>query len=83
MKKALICGISGQDGAYLAPNLNNNVFETIVMPMPQFYTAKYQVTIWTQYTQHSNQIMEKIFSDVKTNTASTNNRDFFADRFLV
>jgi hypothetical protein len=51
-----------KDGAYLAPNLKNNVFETIVVPMPQFYTAKYQVTIWTQYTQHSNQIMEKIFS---------------------
>ncbi len=51
-----------KDGAYLAPNLRNNVYETLVVPMPQFYTAKYQVTIWTQYTQHANQVLEKIFS---------------------
>lgn len=53
---------AGRDGAYLSPSLTNNVYETIVVPMPQFYTAKYQVTIWTQYTQHANQILETIFS---------------------
>lgn len=53
---------STRNGAYLTPNLLNNVYETIVVPSPQFYTAKYQVTVWTQYTQHSNQIIEKIFS---------------------
>lgn len=51
-----------RDGAYLAQNRVNNIYETIVVPTPQFYTAKYQVTVWTQYMQHSNQIMEKIFS---------------------
>jgi hypothetical protein len=51
-----------REGAYLTPNLKNNVYETIVVPTPQFYTAKYQITIWTQYTQHANQIIEKIFS---------------------
>lgn len=51
-----------RDGAYLTPVLTNNIYETIVVPTPQFYTAKYQVTIWTQYTQHANQIIEKIFS---------------------
>jgi hypothetical protein len=51
-----------RDGAYLYPNLKNNVYETIVVPTPQFYTAKYQVTVWTQYTQHANQFIEKIFS---------------------
>jgi hypothetical protein len=51
-----------KNGALLVPNLTNNVYETIVVPSPQFYTAKYQVTIWTQYTQHANQILEKIFS---------------------
>lgn len=50
------------EGAYLYPNRLNNVYETVVVPTPQFYTAKYQVTVWTQYTQHANQIMEKIFS---------------------
>jgi len=50
------------DGAYLKPNLLNNVFETIVVPAPQFYTAKYQVTVWTQYMQHSNQVIEKFIT---------------------
>jgi hypothetical protein len=51
-----------KDGAYLSQNRLNNVYETIVVPAPQFYTLKYQITIWTQYTQHANQILEKIFS---------------------
>ena len=51
-----------KDGAYLSPNMLNNVYETIVIPSPQFYTMKYEITIWTQFTQHSNQILEKIFS---------------------
>jgi len=51
-----------KDGAYLSPNMVNNVYETIVVPSPQFYTMKYEITIWTQFTQHSNQILEKIFS---------------------
>jgi len=53
-----------KDGAYLTPRRLNNVFETIVVPTPQFFTAKYQITIWTQYTQHSNQIIEKIMSSL-------------------
>jgi len=52
----------GVSSALLTPNLNNNIFETISVPTPQFYTAKYQVTVWTQYMQHTNQIMEKIIS---------------------
>lgn len=46
----------------LSPDLRNNVWETIVVPSPQFYTVKYQVSVWTQYMQHSNQILEKIFA---------------------
>lgn len=49
-------------GAFLKPKLLNNVFETIVVPTPQFYTVKYQITVWTQYMQHVNQILEKIIS---------------------
>lgn len=48
-------------GNLLEPDVLNNVYETVVVPTPQFYTAKYQVTVWTQYTQHANQVMEKIF----------------------
>ena len=48
------------NGALLKASLLDNVYETIVVPTPQFYTAKYEVTVWTQYMQHSNQILERI-----------------------
>ena len=57
-------------GAVLLSNKRNNVFETIVIPSPQFYTATYQVTIWTQFTQHMNQILEKIMSSYLPQTNS-------------
>jgi hypothetical protein len=50
------------DGAFLLPNRKNNVYETIVVPSPQFYTATYEVVIWAQYMQHMNQILEKLIS---------------------
>ena len=48
--------------SYLTPNRLNNVYETIVIPSPQFYTANYEITIWTQYTHHMNQILETMIS---------------------
>jgi hypothetical protein len=50
------------NGALLQLNRRNNVYETIVVPSPQFYTATYEVTVWAQYTQHLNQIIEKLLS---------------------
>ena len=49
-------------GALLTSNLSNNIYETIVVPSPQFYTSTYQITVWTQYTQHMNQIIEKMIA---------------------
>jgi len=57
-------------GGLLAANKKNNVFETLVVPTPQFYTATYQVMIWTQFTQHMNQIIEKIISSYLPQTNS-------------
>ena len=48
--------------ALLVSNKKNNIFETIVVPAPQFYVATYEVTIWAQYMQHMNQIIEKFVS---------------------
>lgn len=47
-------------GGLLVTNRRNNVYETLVVPAPHFYTVVYSVTIWTQYTQHMNQIIEKM-----------------------
>lgn len=54
--------LNSRRGALLSSNLKNNIYETIVVPSPQFFTATYQITIWTQYTQHMNQIIEKMIS---------------------
>ena len=50
------------DGGLLVGDRQNNVYETMVIPAPQFYTATYDVVIWTQYTQHMNQILETLIS---------------------
>lgn len=31
---------------------NNNIYEIITVPQPQFFTAKYDIIFWTNYTQH-------------------------------
>jgi hypothetical protein len=51
-----------QDGAYLSGDRTRNVWETIVVPAPQFYTSTYEVTIWVQYMQQMNQIIEQLMS---------------------
>ena len=52
---------NNQEQCYnLLPNLDNNVFETIVVPAPQFFTSMYEVTIWTQYTSHMTQLLEQL-----------------------
>jgi hypothetical protein len=53
----------GSASALLKPaSVGKNIYETIVVPVPQFYTVSYKVTVWTQYMQHSNQIIEKLIT---------------------
>lgn len=47
-----------RSGALLRPDRKNNVYEIITLPAPQFFTARYEVTFWTQYTTHMNQMIE-------------------------
>ena len=51
-----------QQGGLLRPDRKNNVFESISVPSPQFYTAEYDITLWTQYTSHMNQLIESIIA---------------------
>ncbi len=51
-----------QKGALLAPKLGNNIWEIITIPSPQFFSATYEITFWTQYTFHMNQIIQKLLS---------------------
>jgi len=47
-------------GALLKSNKTNNIFEIIVLPSPQFFTATYEVTFWAQYTTHMNQLLGQL-----------------------
>ncbi len=42
---------------------NSNIVEIITMPFPKFFTGKYEITIWTSYAQHMNEIIEKILTN--------------------
>ena len=54
--------IDVQNGALLAPKLGVNVWQIITIPTPQFFTAVYEVTIWAQYVEHMNPMLEKLMS---------------------
>lgn len=49
-------------GRLLEPNLGAGIYETISIPVPKFFTATYEITLWTQYMQHSNDILTTIVS---------------------
>jgi hypothetical protein len=49
-----------QRGELLTPELGNNIFEYLVIPQPQFYTAMYEIVFWTSYTQQMNQMIERL-----------------------
>jgi hypothetical protein len=50
------------DGGLLAPKRNNNVYETLVIPAPQFYKATYDVTFRAQYVSQMNKLVETLIS---------------------
>lgn len=54
--------INNITGELLAPDLSRNIFEVITMPFPHFFTAIYEVTFWTQYTQHMNAVIERFMT---------------------
>lgn len=49
-------------GRLLEPNLGAGIYETISIPVPKFFTAKYEITLWTQFMQHSNNLLTTIMS---------------------
>lgn len=50
------------EGGVLASNNRNNVFETLAIPTPQFYTSMFEVTFWAQYQLQLNQMLERLIS---------------------
>jgi hypothetical protein len=46
----------------LAPNFENNIWEIIAIPQPQYITCTYEITFWTTYTDHMNYLVETVIS---------------------
>ena len=46
---------------------NNNMWEIITIPQPQFFTATYEVVFWTSFTQHLNYMIETYISSFLPN----------------
>jgi hypothetical protein len=49
-------------GGLLEAHNNNNLFEIISIPQPQFFKATYEVVFWTKYTQHMNYMIETLMT---------------------
>ena len=54
------------NGRLLAPDIGNNIFEVITIPFPKFFKTTYEVTFWTQYTLHMNQMLENLVNSTET-----------------
>lgn len=50
------------EGGLMLPDRRDNVWETIVVPAPQFFTATYDVTLWAQYNFQATQMIEHIIA---------------------
>lgn len=50
------------EGGLMLAERRNNIYETLSLPSPQFFTALYEVTFWTQYTVQMFQLVELLIS---------------------
>jgi hypothetical protein len=60
-----------RQGKLLRPHLSNNIYETLTIPPVKYYTATYNITIWTQYTQEMNDLLMVIMSLYQNNHKRT------------
>ena len=51
-----------KQGILLDPRLNNNIYEIISVPAPQFITVKYEVTFWTLDLRHMSYMIETLLA---------------------
>lgn len=56
-----------QGGLLETRTSNNNMWEIITIPQPQFFTASYEVVFWTSFTQHLNYMIETYISSFLPN----------------
>lgn len=49
-------------GQVLKSDLNDNIFEFITIPFPEFFSVKYEIVFWSQYQQQMNTMIEQMMS---------------------
>ena len=62
---------NSRKGYLLRPQLSNNIYETLTIPPVKYYTATYNITLWTQYTQEMNDLLMIIMSLYQNNNKRT------------
>jgi hypothetical protein len=60
-----------RSGKLLTPDFRNNIYETLVIPPIKYFTATYNITLWTQYTQEMNDLLMTIMSLYQNNHRRT------------
>jgi hypothetical protein len=63
--------VSSRRGTILTPNLRKNLVEMIQIPPIKQYTATYEITFWTQYTQEMNSMLNVLMSGYIENRRRT------------
>lgn len=51
-----------EEGGFLISDVRDNIIETFTIPTPQKVTIKYRMTLWSQFQQQSNQMIETCVS---------------------
>ena len=51
----------------LTPSISKNIIETIEMPAIKYFSAQYEISIWSSFTQQANKFIEAIMSSYTLN----------------
>jgi hypothetical protein len=55
--------LNQEDGDFsLKPKMENNIVETIEAPPVKYFSANYEITIWSSFTQQMNKFLESILN---------------------
>jgi hypothetical protein len=63
--------VSSRLGTVLTPSISSNLIETIQIPPIKQYTASYEITFWTQYTQEMNSLINVMMNGYVENRRRT------------
>ena len=63
--------VSARRGTLLPPNFSKNIIEFLEIPPVKQYTANYEVTFWTQYTQEMNSLLTVMMNGYVENRMRT------------